>query len=238
MECEWLEAGFFVITGGKSPARETCLLPERIVTVSTCIVESYPDSWALSWVKTTPDQVRQIRETLALKDSELAELRSWVGQAMNDGHFGWPNVFFSLRAAREFRERFLGVLQESRIVGLSLATDVAAAFLREEAPQEGHGAPGVWTMLTRGVRLNRPTSPLGFDVLGAEYGGAFHTFSCNGLEQEFNEKLGITFNRYGLIDDYLRAVTASEYTNRDEVGAEPVAWYPFRVDDYTTEDTG
>ena len=157
---------------------------------------------------------------------------------MDDGHFGWPNEFFSLRAAREFGIRFLGAAQRSRIVGMSLAMDVAAAFLREEAPQERHDGSGVWTVLKRGVPLAQGGSLLGFDVLGAEYGGWFHTFCCNGLEQEFNEKLGITFNEYGLIDDYSRAVTACEYTNRDDVGAEPVAWYPFRVDDRPVKEAG
>ncbi len=235
MECEWLEAGFYIISGGKSPERATCLLPERIVTVSTCIVESYPDSWALPWAATTSDELRQIQALLGLKDSEFAELRSWVLRAMDDEKFGWPDVFFSLNAAREFRHRFLTAVKDTRILGLSLARDVAEEFLRDEAPQEGHGGSGVWTMLRRGAQLNRPASPLGFDVLGAEYGGAFHTFSCNGLEQDFNKKLGITFNRYGLIDDYPTAITASKYTNQDDVGAEPVAWYPFRVDDYSTE---
>jgi len=238
MECEWLEAGFYVISGGKSPEMTTSLLPERVVTVSSCIVETYPDSWALPWVATSPDELRRWQALLGLNDSDVAELRSWVVRAMDDEKFGWPNVFFSLNAAREFRQRFLAGVQDARILGLSLAVDVAKEFLRDEAPQEGRGGPGVWTMLRRGARLNRPAPPLGFDVLGAEYGGAFHTFLCNGLEQDFKNKLGITFNRHGLISDYPMAVRASEYTNQDEVGAEPVAWYPFRVDDYPTEASG
>lgn len=238
MDCEWFEAGFFVVSGGKSPKRRSRLLPARIVTVSTCVVESYPDSWALPWVETTPDELRHIREALSLDESGFADLRSWVGRAMDDGEFGWPNVFFSLRAAREFRSRFLGALQESRLLGLSIAKDFAAAFAREERLQEGRDGPGVWTIVTRRVPSMQRSSPLGFDVLGSEYGVSFHTFSCNGLEKEFDEKLGISFNEYGLIDDYSRAVAACEYANREDVGAEPVAWYPFRVDDYPAKDGG
>jgi hypothetical protein len=228
MECEWLEAGFFVVSGGKSPERGNNLLPPRIVTVSTCIVESYPDFWCLPWAETTTEQLLSIRESLALADSEFEDLRSWVGRAMDDGNLGWPNVFLSLGIARRFRHQFLGAIKGSRIVGLSLAKDVAAEFVREE----GEGGAGVSTMLTRGVPLDQSGSLLGFDVLGAEYDGGFHTFSCNGLEQDFNEKLCITVNKYGLIDDYLRAVAACEYVNRDDTRSEPVNWYPFRVDEY------
>ncbi|MGC4068432.1 MAG: hypothetical protein QM784_28055 [Polyangiaceae bacterium] len=77
--------------------------------------------------------------------------------------------------------------------------------------------------------------PLGFEVLGANWGGSFHTFSCNSLEQQFSENIGIAFNQDGLIDTYEDALKASEYTNRDDVGAEPVAWYPFRLDEYRTD---
>ena len=231
MEDVWIEAGFFLVSGGSSPERQRHLLPARMATVSTCIVESYPDQWALPGVKTKPDELRQIRESLSLDESGLEELRCWVERALDEGNIGWPNVFFSLRAARELRSRFLGALQDSRLLGLSIAKDLAAEFIREQRD----GAPSVSTMVARGIPLAQCSPPLGFDVLGAEYGGSFHTFSCNGLERAFAEKLGIKLNSYGLIDEYSAAVAACEYANRDDVGAEPVAWYPFRVDDYPLE---
>ena len=56
--------------------------------------------------------------------------------------------------------------------------------------------------------------------------------------RDYSERLGISLNSYGLIEDYAMAPAASEYTNREEVGAEPVAWYPFRVDKYEANTTG
>lgn len=235
---DWIGAGFFLLSEGKSSEKSPRLLPAHIITVSNCIVDTYPDSWALPWVDTPADELRSMRDSLGLDDNAFGDLRSWVEQAMESGDFGWPNVFFSVRAGREFSHRFLGALQGVRLVGLSLTKDVAADFLREEAPQEGRGASGVWTMLARRELLAQPATQLGFDVLGAEYGGWFHTFSCNGLEKDFSDKLGVLFNQCGLIDEYVRAVAASEYTNRDDTGAEPVAWYPFRVDDYGAKETG
>lgn len=81
--------------------------------------------------------------------------------------------------------------------------------------------------------MDRPRgSWLGFDVLGAEGWGSYHTFACNALTRPCREHLGIVDNAYGLIDDYEQAVEACSYTLRDDMGAEPVAWYPFRVDEY------
>lgn len=232
MDHEWIQAGFFIISSGNAPVRENRLLPERILTVSTCIVDSYPDAWALPWVETAPDQLRSIQEKIALDNTVFENLRNWVKTTMDNGRFGWPNVFFSVHTAQEFYLRFLGALLDIRIIGLSLSKDVASDFLCEERPQEGCGAIGVWTMVNRGLARIRSGSPLGFDVLGMEFGGGFHTFTCNSLEQDFHDKLGITFNKDGLIDDYSKAIVAAEYTNRDDVGAEPVIWYPFRVDEY------
>lgn len=230
MQREWIDAGYVLLTEGRSPKSSHGLLPAHLVTVSTCLVDAYPDSWALPWVETSLVESRAIQDSLGLEDDEFALLREWVGQALDSGEFGWPNVFFSAQIAREFQARFLRTLKGIRLVGLSLTKEVAEDFLRTEAPQEGYGASGVWTMVARGESPRAIATQLGFDVLGAEFGGSFHTFSCNGLEQDYNDKFGITFNELGLIPEYESAVLAAEYTNRDDTGAEPVEWYPFRVE--------
>lgn len=130
----------------------------------------------------------------------------------------------------DFKGRFLSGVLDLRLVGLSLVKEVVTEFLTEEAPEEGRGGLGIWTKLTMNSILSLDSAPLGFDVLGSEYDGSLHAFSCNGLEQDFAQKLNTSFNEYGLICEYSQSVTACEYTNREDVGAEPVIWYPFRVD--------
>ena len=187
MQHEWLEAGFFVVSDATSPKRAGSPLPSRIVTVSTCIVESYPDEWALPWFQTSPEDLERIRASLGLNRSAFSGLRAWVEEAMTNGDYGWPNVFLSLEAAREFGQKFLGAVRNRRLLGLSLAEEVARAFVREEALPEGRGGSGTWSALQRRRRLEHPGPPLGFDVLGAEHGGDFHTFTCNSLERHYSE---------------------------------------------------
>lgn len=164
MQREWLEARYFIVSDAPSPDRASGLLPPRVVTVSTCIVESYPDAWALPWVQTPGDELDKLREFLGLDMAAFSALRSWVGEALDNGDYGWPNVFLSLGAARAFGHRFLGAVKNRRLVGLSMVEDLAREYLREEAPPEGHGAPGIWTALSR-TRLSsclRPQSVLTF----------------------------------------------------------------------------
>src|SRR5262245_19547375 len=101
-EHDWIEAGFFVVSDGQFPDRLKQPLAATGVTVSTCIVESYPDEWALPWVETAEAPLREIRESLSLDETDFSELRRWVARALDCGQIGWPNVYFSLHSAREF----------------------------------------------------------------------------------------------------------------------------------------
>ncbi len=77
-----------MISDSATPNRESRLLPPRIVTVSTCVVESYPDVWALPWATTPSETLRQIRESLSLDESAFAEMFSWVKRAVDEETMG------------------------------------------------------------------------------------------------------------------------------------------------------
>lgn len=139
---------------------------------------------------------------------------------------GWPNVFQNLRAAREFKRRFMPAVAGVHLIGLVIAADDAEEFFPD---YEGSGMGMI------GSRLLPPDDSgvfLGFDVVGVEYGGSLHTFSCNGLERDCVEKFGITFNAHGLIAGQDQALAAAEYTNRDETAAEPVPWFAVKLYEY------
>lgn len=232
MQREWIEAGYFIVADAARPDLGSCSLPHRRVTISTCIVDSYPDWWALPWARTSEDELEKRRVSLDLDPSQFAALRAWVADAVARGEYGWPNVFLTLGSAREFHRRFLAGRTGQRVLGASVARDVAARFVRDEAPSGKNAAPGVWSALSRERRAERGGQLLGFDIVGAEVGGSFHTFSCNDLERDFAAHLGIQLNAHGLIDEAAHALAASEYVNRGDVGAEPVNWYPMRIVEY------
>jgi hypothetical protein len=118
------------------------------------------------------------------------------------------------------------------LLGISLRTADVGDFVVDVAPSSNPG-DGVVSVLAE-ERAPIEGEVWGFEVLGADF-GTFHTYLCHGLETEFMDVLGVRFNERGLIEDWTGAAAASEWINRDEVGAEPVPWYPWRIDGYRLE---
>jgi len=216
MKSEWIQAGFFLIKEAAPPPSDRQFLPPWIITASECIVDVYPGFWAIKSAETPPEELAKVREELKLTESEFEDLHSWVDLSLASSDLGWPNVFLNLRAAREFKRRFMAAVAGVHLIGLVIAADDVEEFTSDPSSM-GEVASKRLPPDDSGVFL-------GFDVLGVEYGGSLHTFSCNGLERDYVEKFGITFNAHGLITDLDQALAAAEYTNCDETGAEPVPW--------------
>ena len=226
MKSEWIQAGFFLITEAAPPPSDQPFLPPRIITASECRADVYPGFWAIKSNETPSEELTRVRVELKLTESEFEDLRSWVDRSLASADLGWPNVFQNLRAAREFKRRFMPAVAGVHLIGLVIAADDAEEFFPD---YEGSGMGMI------GSRLLPPDDSgvfLGFDVVGVEYGGSLHTFSCNGLERDYVEKCGITFNVHGLIAGQDQALAAAEYTNRDETAAEPVPWFAVKLYEY------
>lgn len=226
MKSEWIQAGFFLIKEAVPPPRDPQFLPPRIITASECIGDVYPGFWAIKSAETPPEELAKVREELKLTESEFEDLRSWVDLSLASSDLGWPNVFLNLRAAREFKRRFMNAVPGVHLVGLVIATDDAEEVMSDPSY---YGPSGMLEIISRQLPPEKAGVFLGFDVLGVEYGGSLHTFSCNGLERDYVVKFGITFNAHGLIADQDQALAAAEYTNRDETAAEPVPWFAVKL---------
>lgn len=226
----WIQGGYFLVKDGKSQDGRS---PLRRVTLSSCVSTSYPDGWALPWWR-DEEHRREARAALGLDEQGFAELLAWTERALEDRRFGRQNVFLELAPAREFHRRFLAQVSGVRLLGLGLEEGAAADFLRDEGPTAAADpGTGIWLALGRHRRVEPGGTRLGFDVLGVEYDCDLHSFSCNDLERHYHRDLGISLNAFGLIDDAEDAVRAAEYSNRDDVPAEPVPWYAGRLDEYS-----
>lgn len=62
--------------------------------------------------------------------------------------------------------------------------------------------------------------------------GMFHSFLCNGLQKDFNNKLGIRPNEYGFFNKYELAKEAADYVFDEGVGAEPACWQAWMICKY------
>ncbi len=70
---------------------------------------------------------------------------------------------------------------------------------------------------------------LGFDLIGCEFGGNFHSFHCYNLADELIEKFDITINEFGLIEDNDNWTEIVDYANSDDSGYPPIPWFYVKV---------
>ena len=220
-------AGFFITK--KIPLPDwfnRSLLPAELLSLSTCLAPTIPDTWCLSWATKSDEKIQKIASHFALAPGPLKQLTEWVSSRFDQTHFGWPNVCLSLDAARELMKMFFAHTPGLILAGLGIDQALAREFLDEQLA--AGGKPGVAEAIGLNQPLRPDAKPLGFDVLGYENGG-FHSWLCNGFETQVNEKLNIQAQTLGLLKTYGEAERIAEYCNDAANGAEPVHWHPWLV---------
>jgi hypothetical protein len=205
-------------------------LPRQLITASWDLTAIGPGPWALSWVN-QHDSDRQQRIAFGIDEASLPEVSVWVEEKMRTGEWGWPRIFTGLQPAREFLVRF-HPSSEPTIVGMGMAAESVDEVLADHPDVPGMGMYGYVETLRRRQPLAPGGLELGYELLGEELGGVFHSWHCNNLEPVVHEKLGIEVNQYGLIGDLEAARRAAEFVARPDMGAEPVTWRPWLLVTY------
>lgn len=224
---DFFVGGYFLVQGCHSTDwMNKTLLPAKFWTVSNCICEIYPDTWIFSRDSHSTDDRQKI---LKLDAANFKFLQAWADELMTNDALGWPNVFLNEATARLFYLQYLTHLPDIKLLSIALPEPYLIEFIKENP---GQGGCGVYKKLQQRQFIDSGVISRGFEILGAEYGGSFHSFVCNSLETAYGEHLSISLNQNGLVDGYADAVKAAHYSNLDEVGAEPVLWQPWLISEY------
>lgn len=224
----------FVRAFSRPDTAETELLPAELWTPTSCLCDLYPEHWAFSWCKPRREAVRSAVAGLGLEPSDLEALQAWADTQLEAGGMGFPGMLLHLDAAREFEARFLRAGPEIKLLGIGLPESDAQAFLTEAEPGPGEGAPGVYQAIAAGAPLAGGGTSLGFEPLGYEF-GAFHSFVCNALQNDYAKELGLRLNDHGRFSDLAESERAVAYTRLDSTGAEPALWQSWAVVEYPRE---
>ncbi|MEO1333657.1 MAG: hypothetical protein AAFV32_09090 [Myxococcota bacterium] len=233
-ETEQVSGGYFVVLpAARSPYMNAELLPDEILTVSDCINDMAPHTWAIDWSTDSAESRVEHASKFGIEPGRLAELQRWATQALDDGMIGWPGTLLELDDAVRFVQAYV---REPRAVvcGIGLSADLRSSFLEEAKPGQNEGATGVYLAIKRGHSPADGGRSLGFDVLGWEF-GAFHSYLCNGLENHFQKEFGIIPNSAGRFDTEAEARTCADCANLEETGAEPGLWLPWEVRVYDSD---
>jgi hypothetical protein len=225
---DFILGGFFITRPApRADYMDASLVPARVITGSGCIATFAPDTWALSWVTDTEESRLEEVRRFGLPASSLPSILKWATERF-DKDFGWQNVLFTLPAARDFVATHLPSDHDAEIVALVLHMADVDRFISECAPVQGSGEPGVFTMVSARMPAPPGGAVIGSDVLGYEYGGAFHSYLCHGLEKDFASRLNVRPNGFGLYDSHETARGMARMIGDESLG-EDVPWNAWRL---------
>src|SRR5262245_13644754 len=95
-----ISGGFYVVRLLDRPAGlGAALLPERLLTLSSCLTQFFPDAWAFQGTSFSTDERAAAMRKLGLDPERLPALVSETTAASASGELGWPCVWRSLDAA-------------------------------------------------------------------------------------------------------------------------------------------
>lgn len=238
-EQEYVSGGYYLARRLLTP---TCmsldLLPSHILSASECISDFFPDCWAIEWASETAEERIAHASHFGIAPGALPDVTAWATDAFGKS-FGWPNVFYTLEAAREARARFLAVGDDVVLFGLGLHKSLVAQFLEYSAPalSKTGCAPVGETGIFHCVNAARFTATggnvAGYELLATYFGLLTCSWLCNGLEKDCAQKLGIRPNRHGFIETLDEAMRCTEFVAQPDIGAEPGLWLPWLITKYS-----
>lgn len=220
--------GYYLVEGISRPTYGATFLPSTIWSISTCVSPIYPDTWALSWVSTTEEDLLAAQTRLGLTDAKFKEMQDWVNTAFNEDRLGWPTVWLNADDAQEYYARYLQSIPQIKLLSIWIPSHYLEECLEAAEPDPGMGKAGLYLRLLQPEKLANFDHALGFELLNVEAGNISHSFLCNHLETEY-QKMKLTFNEHGLLAHYDDAQRAEEFTNLDTTAAEPGPWFPWLI---------
>ncbi len=98
-------------------------------------------------------------------------------------------------------------------------------LLRELSPAPGEAESGLFAKLKTAASTQASGVALGWELLGVETGGDYHSWLCNAIQDDALHRLGVRPGAFGLLESELQA-RAVHALITSGIGAEPVPWFP------------
>jgi hypothetical protein len=201
------------------------LLPSLLLTLTSCLTDLFPDSWALEWVRCSDDDRTATAARFGVPASEVQALVRTVTELYDTENLGWPNVWYNLEAARRLIRETFSKSSDIVLVGAGIPSDFVAALLHGLTPAPREGPCGAFQMASAGQALVSGGEVLGWEVLGFD-SASCHSWLCNGVHVAAAERLGVQPGKLGLLDSEQAAREVIRMMAEDPSKAEPAAWVP------------
>ena len=200
---------------------------DKIVeTCSDCINFSVFDYWCLSWTgdKLTKEQ----KIELDLTDEKISAIQKWTDDKFDKKEIRWGNALPDLEAVLTFKSLFFSNIKNIDIYTIYFSeTDTDS--LIEEFDKDGmnNGNFGLRINLMKKNENKSATNEefLGYDFIGVEGDGSFHSFYCHNITTALVNQFSLVINEHGLFQEIKEPKRLKDYLNIPENGLEPVPWY-------------
>lgn len=204
----------------------------NVYTCSTCLNDSYFDTWSISWSSNGNSGLKEAKEEFNLTSSQIKEIQSWADHKFEDKKIGWICTFSNFETLSEYKSKFFNTSEDYQIFSINFPEtekdELIEVFLIKE---KKIGAIGLCDNLQRQIPelTDGSEKVIGYDLIGIEQSGDFHSFHCHDLSSSLVEKFNVQINQYGLIDNDHNWESLVEYMNDEENGFEPVPWFFVKV---------
>ena len=220
---DYYKAGYYLI---KTRKIEFGTFVDKVVlTCSNCINYSLLDSFSRSWTILENDISNTIKN-FNIDYKTIKQIHSWTNKMDIENKIGFPELFYSIDSVREYRDKFFSHLKDCEIYGIYFPQTEMENLIKEFEPYgENFDEIGLRNRLRKGEIENDNGKLIGYDLIGVESDGGFHTFHCHDLYKDLKKDLEIEINEYGLIDSDEKWKELVDYMNDEDKGFKPVPWY-------------
>jgi hypothetical protein len=222
---DYVSGGYYVVKVIPRPSVVSDILPNNLLTMSTCFTTVMRDVIQLQW-----DPYENVRDSIAEEASEFAiaqpqipDLVRWAKAQHNTNYL----VFTEVGPPLELLDRFI-TDASTHVLGIGLHTSLLESFKSQLSKDVNNGL-GLAELVDKKLPLAESGVPLGYEPLG--FGGtSFHSWLCHDAPQEAHKRFGIRPNQFGLIDKFEDARQVNDYLL--QTGAEPGIWEPWLLLNY------
>ncbi|MEZ4667162.1 MAG: hypothetical protein R3E39_04455 [Anaerolineae bacterium] len=210
---DYVAGGYFIAKYATEGFQPSALLPERVISLSSCIGKPMDVVWG--W------DIALYQKEIAdfgFRADRLVNFQAWCAERV-------PGGISELEGARFAAKEFVSADTKVVLLGAGLHCELVAELVKQVP---------TFAMNDKKSLADGATS-LGFEVLSH----FSHQFSCSwlcsGLEKYMSDVFGIRPNRYGLIDSYAEAKQVYEWIAEDNmqgIRAEPLPYFPWLIVQY------
>ncbi|KAB1439664.1 hypothetical protein [Candidatus Galacturonibacter soehngenii] len=134
------------------------VLPESLLSASSCICDFYPDSSVV--FNKSRKKKKEYRKEIGVDFSDYNKMEDWLNKE-SENRFEYPNVFSSLNSANEFCQKFLYNQSELKIIGVALPKTYKNSFLEDQ--DLGYG---ICKNINKAMAIDSHSTILGYEILG------------------------------------------------------------------------